>query len=90
MTLPLESLAVVLTTLAVPTAMAIRHWFHYRTTVAKEAAKSARLHTAINGTDPNLRSEIIRACSTMESGAPVMLPPLETPCDHEVTSTETS
>lgn len=52
--------------IALSVAMTIRAWIGHRTAVAREQARTERLHTAIDGTDPRHRPDILRACNGLE------------------------
>ncbi len=49
-----------------PATAGLRAWFSYRTTVIKERGRNRRLDTAIGGTAPDQRPEILRAIGELE------------------------
>lgn len=69
--------------IGLPATAGLRAWFSYRTTVIKERGRNRRLDTAIGGTAPDQRPEILRAIGELEgtvsrtragSPVPVALP----------------
>ena len=61
--------AQILLRLAVSGAAVLRAWIAFRRTEVTQKARTDRLSSAIEGTSPEQRSEIIRACGEMEGGA---------------------
>jgi hypothetical protein len=54
----------------------LRAWITYRKFTVHEHSRTERLSTAISGSQPEQRPDIIRACSELENGAGP-LPPTE-------------
>lgn len=63
--------------IAFTVALTIRAWITHRTTLARERARTDRLHAAIDGTDPRHRPDILRACHGLECPAPEPADPPE-------------
>lgn len=59
----------VVAALALPAAVVVRAYFSYRTIVVKERSRNRRLDTAIGGTAPGQRPEILRAIGVLEGAA---------------------
>ncbi|GLZ79283.1 hypothetical protein Afil01_40900 [Actinorhabdospora filicis] len=51
---------------AAPVTAAVAAYFRYRLTRVREQNKTARLTTALDGTDPAQRAAIIEACGSLE------------------------
>lgn len=69
MGLPIHPTLQVLVVLAITLAAVVRAWMSHRTAVAQERARTERLRTAIKGTDPLHRPDIVRACNGLESSS---------------------
>lgn len=59
----------ILVATGIPVIAGLRAWFSYRTTVIKERGRNRRLDTAIGGTAPDQRPEILRAIGELEGVA---------------------
>lgn len=60
----------VIAVIVVATTAWWRAWVAYRRTVIREKERTSRLAQAMEGSDPNDRPEIIRACSLLEGVRP--------------------
>ena len=45
----------------------VRAWFYHRSTVIRERAQTERLQAALDGTDPKIRPDVLRACNGLHS-----------------------